>query len=80
MTAKAKRVGWQKVDGERVRELRAERMLSLRDVAKISGLSFHTVGELERGNRRAQPRTVRALAKALKVKHSEILLREDDEL
>ena len=59
--------GWQTVDGERLRRLRAERMLSQSDLAKMAQTTQATVSNLERGLRTAQPRTVRRLADALGV-------------
>ena len=59
--------GWQTVDGERLRRLRAERMLSQSDLAKMAQTTQATVSSLERGLRTAQPRTVRRLADALGV-------------
>jgi len=65
--------GWQTVDGERLRQLRIERMLSQSELAKIAGTTQATISGLERGERMAQPRTVRKLADALGVEPRELL-------
>ncbi len=39
--------------------------MSLRDLWRESGVAFDTISYLERGNREAQPRTIRRLAEAL---------------
>jgi transcriptional regulator with XRE-family HTH domain len=56
-----------RVDGDRLRQLRQEQSLSLRDLAEITGIAFDTINKLELGRRDAQPRTIRKLAQALGV-------------
>jgi transcriptional regulator with XRE-family HTH domain len=58
---------------EKLRKLRAERALSLRELATESGLSHNTIWQLERGKGGAHPRTVRLLAKALGVTPPELM-------
>jgi transcriptional regulator with XRE-family HTH domain len=65
--------GWQTVDGERLRQLRIERMLSQSELAKIAGTTQATISGFERGERMAQPRTARKLADALGVEPRELL-------
>jgi transcriptional regulator with XRE-family HTH domain len=65
--------GWQTVDGERLRELRLEKMLSQAELAKIAGTTQVTISEIERGKRMAQPRTVRKLSDALGVEPRELI-------
>ena len=67
------------VDGERLRHLRQERALSLRDLGRESGVAYDTISHLERGNREAQPRTVRKLAETLGVEPRELVKGEEDE-
>jgi transcriptional regulator with XRE-family HTH domain len=62
-----------KVDGSRLRNLRKERALSQRDLARTSGVGSVTISELERGVREAQPRTIRKLAEALGVEPKELM-------
>jgi HTH-type transcriptional regulator, competence development regulator len=70
--------GFQTVDGEKLKALRQERMLSQRDVARMIGSTQATVSALELGARTAQPRTVRKLADALGVE-PKALLKEGDQ-
>jgi transcriptional regulator with XRE-family HTH domain len=65
--------GFQIVDGGRLRELRRERMLSQTELAVIVGTTQATVSALERGDRQAQPRTVRRLADVLGVEPAELV-------
>ncbi|MEE8414127.1 MAG: helix-turn-helix transcriptional regulator [Dehalococcoidales bacterium] len=54
----------------RLRELRA---LSQRELAALANLSVTTVNRIETGQRKAMPRTVRKLAKALGITPEELL-------
>ena len=63
---------WQKVDGDRLRELRETAMFSQSELAKMAGTTQATISGFERGKRRAQPRTVRRLAEALGVEPREL--------
>lgn len=51
----------------RLRQLRKERSLSVRDLAKMAGVVPLTISEAERGLRTPHPRTVRKIADALGV-------------
>jgi transcriptional regulator with XRE-family HTH domain len=55
------------VDGQRLRQLRVERALSLRALGDRSGVTFATINNLENGNRPARLATIRKLAEALGV-------------
>ena len=66
-----------KVDGKRLRQLRQERALSLRDLSHITGVAHDTISDLETGKRNAQPRTIRVLADALGVKPKELIKGEE---
>ena len=61
------------VNVERLKELRRERVLSLRELEVRSGVSYHTIWRLEDGRQGAHPRTVRKLAEALGVQPSELI-------
>jgi transcriptional regulator with XRE-family HTH domain len=61
------------VDGSKLRRLRRERALSLRDLGDRSGIAFDTINRLELGKQDAQPRTLRALAEALGVEPVELM-------
>jgi transcriptional regulator with XRE-family HTH domain len=66
------------VDGERLRQLRVEKALSLRALGEITGVAFDTISKLENGRRPARLVTVRKLAEALGVEPKELMKGEDD--
>ena len=53
--------------GQKVRQLREERFLSMAELAEQAGISKNTLFRIETGNYSAIPRTVRKLADALGV-------------
>jgi transcriptional regulator with XRE-family HTH domain len=61
------------VNVERLKELRRERVLSLRELEERSGVSYNTIWRIEDGRQGAHLRTVRKLAEALGVKPSELI-------
>ena len=65
------------VDGQRLRELRVQRALSLRALGERSGVSFATINNLENGNRPARLVTIRKLAEALGVEPTELMKGEE---
>ena len=65
------------VDGQRLRELRVQRALSLRALGERSGVTFATINNLENGNRPARLVTIRKLADALGVEPKELMRREE---
>ena len=63
----------------RVKELRAERVMSLRELSEIAGVSKDTIWRLESGtSTNAHPSTIRKLAKALGVEPTELTKRSAD--
>jgi transcriptional regulator with XRE-family HTH domain len=62
-----------RIDVEKLKELREEQALSLRELAEASGVSHTTIWEHERGKEGAHPRTVRLLAEALGVSPRELM-------
>ena len=63
----------------RVKELRAERVMSLRELSEIAGVSKDTIWRLESGtSTNAHPSTIRKLAKALGVEPAELTKRSAD--
>ena len=64
------------VNVERLRELRQEQVLSLRELEERSGVSYNTIWRIEAGRQGAQPRTIRKLAEALEVDPKELIRRE----
>ena len=65
-----------KVNSERVKELREEKILSQRELAKMAGISQGTVWRMENGFVEVHPRTIRKLAKALGVDPRELVNKE----
>jgi transcriptional regulator with XRE-family HTH domain len=65
------------VDGQRLRQLRIERALSLRALGERSGVTFATINNLENGNRPARLVTIRKLAEALGVEPKELMKGEE---
>jgi transcriptional regulator with XRE-family HTH domain len=61
------------VDGARLRRLRQEQVLSLRELGEMTGIAFDTINKLELGKREAQPRTIRKLARTLGVEPKELM-------
>jgi transcriptional regulator with XRE-family HTH domain len=64
------------IDAQRLRELRQQRVLSMRELEERSGVSYHTIWRLENGKSGAHPRTLRRLAEALGVDSQELVMRE----
>ena len=58
---------------ERLKELRRERVLSLRELEERSGVSYNTIWRIEDRRQGAHPRTVRKLAQALGVDPKELI-------
>jgi transcriptional regulator with XRE-family HTH domain len=65
------------VDGMRLRQLRRERALSLRELGDRIGIAYDTINRLELGKQQAQPRTIRKLADALGVEPRELMKGEE---
>ena len=61
------------VNVERLRALRIEHVLTLRELAQAAGVSKDTIWRLEHGVMGAQPRTIRKIAKALNVEPEELV-------
>ena len=68
---------WQAVDGDRLRELREDKMLSQTELATMAGITQAAISGFELGTRTAQPRTVRKVAAALGVEPRELVLRSN---
>lgn len=60
-------------DGELLKRFRREKALSQRDLARETGISPDTIGQLERGHRQARPSTIRKLAQVLGTEPKELL-------
>ena len=57
----------------RLRQYRERAVLTQDQLATLAGLSRHTVQQLESGIRPAYPTTIQKLAKALKVKPTDLV-------
>ena len=62
---------------QRLRALRQQKVLTLRELEERSGVAYNTIWQLENGKRGAQPRTLRKLADALGVDPEELVTVED---
>lgn len=62
---------------QRLRELRRQKVLSMRELEERSGVSYNTVWRLETGKTGAQPRTIRRIADALGVDPAELVKEEE---
>ena len=60
----------------RLKALRDQRLLTLRELEQRSGVAYNTIWHLENGKRGAQPRTLRKLARALDVEPEELVKTE----
>jgi transcriptional regulator with XRE-family HTH domain len=67
------------VNGQRLRELRVQRALSLRALGERSGVAYDAINKLENGKRPARLSTIRKLADALGVEPRELMKGENDE-
>jgi len=67
------------VNVRRLRELRRQKVLSMRELEEMSGVSYNTIWRLETGKTGAQPRTIRRIADALGVDAAELVKGEEDE-
>jgi transcriptional regulator with XRE-family HTH domain len=65
------------VNGQRLRQLRVERALSLRALSQRSGVAFDTINKLELGYRPARLVTIRKVADALGVNPRDLMKGEE---
>jgi transcriptional regulator with XRE-family HTH domain len=65
------------VNVQRLRELRRQKVLSMRELEEMSGVSYNTIWRLENGITGAQPRTIRKIAEVLGVEPAELLKGEE---
>ena len=65
------------VNGQKLRQLRVDRALSLRALKERSGVAFDTINKLELGHRPARLVTIRKLADALGVEPKELMKGEE---
>jgi len=65
------------VNGQRLRQLRVEKALSLRALGERSGVAFDAINKLENGKRPARLVTIRKLADAFGVEPKELMKGEE---
>jgi transcriptional regulator with XRE-family HTH domain len=65
------------VNVDKLKALRRQRVLTLRELEQRSGVAYNTIWHLENGKRGAQPRTLRKLARALDVE-PEVLVKSEE--
>ena len=65
------------VNIQRLRELRRQKVLSMRELEEMSGVSYNTIWRIENGRTGAQPRTIRKIAEVLGVEPAELLKGEE---
>jgi transcriptional regulator with XRE-family HTH domain len=65
------------VEGQRLRELRVDKALSLRAIGERSEVAFDAINKLENGKRPARLATIRKLAEALAVEPKELIKGEE---
>jgi transcriptional regulator with XRE-family HTH domain len=61
------------VDGIKLRKLREQQALSLRELSDLSGVSYNAIWRIEVGRTGAKPRTIRRLAKALGIEPVQLM-------
>jgi transcriptional regulator with XRE-family HTH domain len=66
-----------RVDGERIRELRNEKVLTMEEVANLSGVSFNTLYRLEHNLTGARQSSIKKIARVLGVAPQDLLLRHE---
>jgi transcriptional regulator with XRE-family HTH domain len=59
--------------GEKLKEIRIQRLLTQEELAEKAGVSAATVVNVERNNQEPHFRTIRKLAKALEIEPTELL-------
>ena len=65
-----------RIDGAKVKELREARVLERAELAALAGIGYTTVYKIEAHDHTPRLGTIRKIAKALKVKPDEILVRD----
>ena len=65
------------MDGERLRRLRKERLLTQVELSEMTGVAQDSISALETGKREAHPGTIRKLAKALGVNPRDLIKEQE---
>ncbi len=61
------------INGEKLREIRVSKALSLRRLEEISGVSFDRINKLELNGGSVRPSTIHKLAEALDIEPTELV-------
>jgi transcriptional regulator with XRE-family HTH domain len=61
------------VDGDKLRRLREEKVLTMKQTAELSGVSYNTVYRLEHGKTGARQQSIKALARVFGIEPKELL-------
>ena len=64
------------MNGERLRRLRKDRLLTQQELSRMTGISQDGISHLETEKRGAQPSTMKKLAEALGVEPQELMKEE----
>jgi transcriptional regulator with XRE-family HTH domain len=67
-----------RVDGEKLRELRNEKLLTMEEMTSLSGVSYNTLYRLEHNLTGARTSSIKKLARVLGVAPQELLLRSTE--
>ena len=67
------------VNVQRLKQLREEQALSLRELASLADVPHNVIWRIEAGRQGAQPRTIRKLASALGVEPRELVKRSGND-
>lgn len=67
-----------RIDKEKMREFRNEKLLTQEELAKLSGVSFNTVYRFEHGLSGARQSSIKKIARVLGVAPQELLLRSEE--
>ncbi len=62
-----------KINGTKLKQLREDQVLTMRELAKKAGVSVDAINRLEKNRTGAQQTTIRKLAKALDVEPQELV-------
>lgn len=62
-----------RIDGQRLKDARERRLLTLRELAELSGVSAANLSRIENGKQEPEIRTVKTLAAALRIDVSELI-------
>lgn len=67
-----------RVNGARLRQLRHRQLVTLRELAELSGVSAHTIYAIEVGKQEPRAKTLRKLCLALSAQPEDILVGFDE--